>query len=99
MFFGPEFAGVLSALRTPDGFYESAINNIFSVGNVPGTGRIYTSFNDATFTGNSPLSFPETLFQRTENRLPGWSLTEEIFVCGNGDLYCDNRRCGPRSLQ
>jgi hypothetical protein len=41
--FGPNFNGVLSALLTPDGYYESAINNIFT--NTPGTqtARIYTS--------------------------------------------------------
>jgi hypothetical protein len=92
--FGPTYAGVLSALRTPNGFYESAINNIFSIGNVPGTARIYTSFNGVTFTGNSPLSFLDTLFQRTLEgpgwSMPGWTLVEQIFVCANGNLYCDN---------
>jgi hypothetical protein len=91
--FGPTYAGVLSAqgpLGMSGRYYESAINNIFSIGNVPGTARIYTTFNDVIFTGNSPLSFPDTLFQRTENVLPGWTLVEQIFVCANGALYCDN---------
>jgi hypothetical protein len=51
--FGPSFSGVLSALRTSAGYYETAINNIFSINNVAATGRIYTTFNDV-----SPLSFP-----------------------------------------
>jgi hypothetical protein len=70
--------------------YESAINNIFSVGNVADTGRIYTTFTDITFTGNNPVSFPATLFQRSENTLPGWTLAEQVFICPNGDLFCDN---------
>jgi hypothetical protein len=28
--FGPHFGGVLSALQTPDGYYEAAINDIFA---------------------------------------------------------------------
>jgi hypothetical protein len=88
--FGPNFAGVLSALRRPDGFYESAINDIYSIGNVAATDRIYTTFNDVTFTGDSPLSFLQTLFMRFENPLPGWTLVEQIFICSNGNLYCDN---------
>jgi len=88
--FGPTFSGVLSGLRTQAGYYETAINNIFSIGNVPGTARIYTTFNDVTYTGNSPLSFSHTLFERSENALPGWTLVEQIFICGNGNLYCDN---------
>jgi hypothetical protein len=62
----------------------------FSVGNVADTGRIYTTFTDITFTGNNPVSFPATLFQRSENTLPGWTLAEQVFICPNGDLFCDN---------
>src|SRR6266566_4543407 len=47
-FFGPTFGGVLSALETPNGYYESAINNIFAT-NV-GTARIYTTFSGITVT-------------------------------------------------
>jgi hypothetical protein len=88
--FGPSFSGVLSALRTSSGYYESAINNIFAIDNVAATGRIYTSFVDVTYTGNNPASFLNTLFQRSENALPGWTLVEQIFICSNGALYCDN---------
>ena len=88
--FGPSFAGVLSAAHNGNDTYESAINNIFSIGNVADTGRIYTTFTDVTFTGNNPVSFPATLFQRSENTLPGWTLVEQIFICSNGDLFCDN---------
>ena len=38
------FNGVLTALLTPNGFYESAINNIFNTG-FADTGRIYIGFN------------------------------------------------------
>jgi hypothetical protein len=80
--------------QVDSGRYESAINNIYSIGEpphgIPSTARLYTSFNDVTFTGNSPLSFPQTLFQRTENALGGWTLVEEVFICGNGNLYCDD---------
>jgi hypothetical protein len=93
-FFGPSFAGVLSALRTPDGFYESAINNIFSINNVAATARIYVSFNDVTYNDGPPISFLDTLFQRSENGLPGWTVAEQIFICPNGTLYCDNSIVG-----
>jgi hypothetical protein len=81
---------VLSDVRNPNGTYESAINNIFSIGNVADTARIYTTFSDVTFTGNNPVSFPATLFQRSEDALKGWTLVEQIFICPNHDLFCDN---------
>ena len=84
------FGGVLSAAYNGNGTYESAINNIFSIGNVADTARIYTTFSDVTFTGNNPVSFPDTLFQRSEDALKGWTLVEQIFICPNGDLFCDN---------
>jgi hypothetical protein len=100
--FGPTFAGVLST-QTDFGangarYYEAAINNIYSIGQPPygsaGTGRIYVSFNDVTFTGDNPVSFPNTLFQRTLEgpgfQMPGWTLVEQIFICSNGAVFCDN---------
>jgi hypothetical protein len=86
--FGPTFFGVLSALRTPDGFYESAINDVFT--NTIGTARIYTSFLDVQVTGVAPFTFPDSLFQRSEDALPGWTLAEQIYLCPSGVLYCDN---------
>jgi len=83
---GPTFGGVLSAVLTPNGYYESAINNIFA-SNVS-TGRIYTTFSGVTVTGNNPLTLP-TIFQRTEDALPGWTLVEQVFICGNV-MFCDN---------
>jgi hypothetical protein len=91
--FGPSFAGVLST-HVSQGRYEAAINDIFSIGNVPATARIYVSFNDVTFNGNSPFSFPNTLFQRSENALPGWTVAEQIFISPNGSLYGDNSIVG-----
>jgi hypothetical protein len=91
--FGPTFAGVLSALETPDGYYESAINNIFAT-NV-GTGRIYTSFSGITTAGK--LTLP-TIFQRTEDHLPGWTLVEQAFICAGGVLFCDNYIVGGGTL-
>jgi hypothetical protein len=44
--FGPTFAGWISDLRTPDGYYESAINDIFAM--TAGTARIYTTFSGVT---------------------------------------------------
>jgi hypothetical protein len=93
--FGPTFAGVLSAVVTPGGYYESAINNIFA--NNVGTGRIYTTFSGVTVTGNNPLTLP-TIFQRTEDVLPGWTLVEQVFLCGNGALFCDNYVVGGGTL-
>jgi hypothetical protein len=85
--FGPTFGGVLSALETPSGYYESAINDIFA--NTVGTGRIYTTFSGVTVTGGNPITLP-TIFQRTEDALPGWTLVEQVFLCANGALFCDN---------
>ena len=95
VWFGPTFAGVLSALETPDGYYESAINNIFAT-NI-GTGRIYTTFSGVTVAGGNPLSLP-TIFQRTEDVLPGWTLVEQVFLCANGALFCDNYVVGGGTL-
>jgi hypothetical protein len=87
--FGPTFFGVLSALRTPDGYYESAINNVFT--NIIGTARIYTSFSDVQVTGDIsiPALFP-SIFQKSEDALPTWTLVEQIFACPNSVTYCDN---------
>jgi hypothetical protein len=93
-FFGPTFGGVLSALETPNGYYESAINNIFAT-NV-GTARIYTTFSGITVTGGNPLTIP-TIFQRVEDSLPGWTLVEQVFLCGNV-LFCDNYITGGGTL-
>jgi hypothetical protein len=87
--FGPTFGGVLSAVETPNGYYESAINNIYA-GNIS-TGRIYTTFSGIT-TVDNVLTLP-TIFQRTEDALPGWTLVEQVFICGNV-LFCDNSIVG-----
>jgi hypothetical protein len=92
--FGPTFAGVLSALETSNGYYESAINDIFAT-NV-GTGRIYTTFSGITVTGGNPVTLP-TIFQRTEDALPGWTLVEQVFICGNV-MFCDNYITGGGTL-
>jgi hypothetical protein len=93
-FFGPTFGGVLSALETPNGYYESAINNIFAT-NV-GTARIYTTFSGITVTGGNPLTIP-TIFQRNEDALPGWTLVEQVFICGSV-MFCDNYITGGGTL-
>jgi hypothetical protein len=54
--FGPTFAGWISDLRTSDGYYESAINDIFAM--TAGTARIYTAFSGVTAAGNNPLTLP-----------------------------------------
>jgi hypothetical protein len=92
--FGPTFGGVLSALVTPDGYYESAINNIFA--NNVGTARIYTTFSGVVANGND-LILP-TIFQRTEDHLPGWTLVEQAFICAGGVLFCDNYIVGGGTL-
>src|SRR5215216_4515373 len=84
--FGPTFTGVMSGWA-PGGYYESAINNIFSSGE--GTARIYMTFSGVTVAGNNPLLLP-TIFQRNEDALPGWTAVEQIFICSNGNLFCDN---------
>jgi hypothetical protein len=85
--FGPNFYGVLSALLTSDAYYESAINNIFTNNAGTNTARIYTSFQGIV-TGGNNLTLP-SIFQRTEDALPGWTLTEQVFLCAN-TLFCDN---------
>jgi hypothetical protein len=94
--FGPTFGGVLSALETPDGYYESAINNIYA-SNV-GTARIYTTFSGIA---KWHLTLP-TIFQRTEDSLPGWTLVERA---GRASVRCRDREktapdrttCQPRN--
>src|SRR5262245_6250923 len=92
--FGPTFSGVLSALRTSGGYYETAINNMFSIGNVAGYARIYTTFFGVTYDGNGPLSFPNTLFERSLEppgyTMPGWTLVEKIFIAPDGCGFCDD---------
>src|SRR5262249_22218742 len=83
------FNGVLSTL-VDNGNYEAAINNIYNTG-FPDTGRIYVSFMGVTTAGNN-ITLP-TLFQRTENALPGWTLVEEIYLCNNA-VYCDGAYWG-----
>jgi hypothetical protein len=82
------FNGVLTALKTPTGYYESAINDIFNTG-FADTGRIYVGFNGVTVTGSNPLTLP-TQFGRAEDPLPGWALVEEVFICKNSVLFCDD---------
>src|SRR5437660_11730314 len=53
-----------------------------------GTARIYTTFSGITVTGGNPLTIP-TIFQRNEDALPGWTLVEQVFICGNV-MFCDN---------
>jgi hypothetical protein len=94
-YFGPNFGGVLSALETPNGYFEAAINDIFA--RTAGTDRIYTSFQGITAAGDNPIIFP-TIFQRKEDALPGWSLIEQIFICTNGAVFCDNSVVGGGTL-
>jgi hypothetical protein len=55
-----------------------------------------------TFTGDNPASFLDTLFQRTLEQpgygMPGWKITEYIFICGNGQVFCDDYAVGGGSL-
>ena len=71
--------GVLSGLRTVGGNYEVAINNIFSTG--PGTVRIYATFSGVLAPPGGARFHFSSLFQRTEDPLPGWTVAEQIFVC------------------
>jgi hypothetical protein len=84
------FHGVLSALETSSGYYEAAINDIFAT--KYDTGRIYVTFSGLWSDGNT-LTLP-TIFQRSEDALPGWSLTEQVFICAGGILFCDNNVVG-----
>jgi hypothetical protein len=78
-------------LPNPDGAptFETAWNNGF----VPpqgGTIRLYGSWQGALTSGN-PLSLP-TIFQT--NEMPGgtngFTVTEQVFLCGAGQVFCDN---------
>jgi hypothetical protein len=94
--FGPNFYGNLSALLTPDGYYESAIDNVFTnTLGLTSTARIYTTFSGITTVGNH-LTLP-TIFQRNEDPLPGWTLVEQVFVCA-AVLFCDNYIVGGGTL-
>jgi hypothetical protein len=84
------FTGNLSTVSSvgSDGvtYYEVSIDNVHS--SIPNTGRIYASWTNIT-TPLNKLSFPNTLFQVSENQ-PGWTIVEQIFICAGNNLYCDN---------
>jgi len=84
------FTGNLSTISSvgSDGvtYYEVSIDNVHS--SIPNTGRIYASWTNIT-TPLNQLSFPNTLFQVSENQV-GWTIVEQIFICAGINLYCDN---------
>jgi hypothetical protein len=80
-----------SGLPNPEGVptFETAWNNGF----VPpqgGTIRLYGSWQGALTNGNS-LTLP-TIFQT--NEMPGgtngFTVAEQVFICGAGHVFCDN---------
>ena len=80
-----------SGLPNPDGAptFETAWNDGFT----PlqgGTIRLYGSWQGALTSGNS-LTLP-TIFQ--SNEMPGgangFTVTEQVFICGAGQVFCDN---------
>src|SRR5262249_32649118 len=73
----PTFAGVLSALETTNGYYESAINNPATNA---GTRRIY-----ATFSGRPRQQAAHAANHRPTHRgCAGLTLVAQVFLCANG---------------
>jgi hypothetical protein len=50
--------------------------------------------------GRSKNAIPAlpTIFQRTGDYLPGWTLVEQAFICAGGVLFCDNYIVGGGAL-
>jgi hypothetical protein len=46
--------------------------------------------------GDPNLTLP-SIFQRSEDALPGWTLVEQVFICAN-TLFCDNYIVGGGTL-
>jgi hypothetical protein len=95
--------GQITALLIPQGpglapAFEFAFNNGF----VPpqgGTIRLYATWQGALTAGNS-ITLP-TLFET--NEMPGGSnglsVTEQVFVCKNSQVYCDGGLLAPGGKQ
>jgi hypothetical protein len=81
------FAGVLSVVSGPD-YYELAVNNVHN-SYVPDTIRIYATWTDVTTPFNQ-LTLP-SIFQ-VSHAQPGFVIAEQVYLCSNGQLFCDNYR-------
>ena len=91
----PDVRGCAECTQNTERLLRECDQDIFA--NSVGTGRIYTTFSGVTVTGNNPVTLP-TIFQRTEDALPGWTLVEQVFLCANGALFCDNYVVGGGAL-
>jgi hypothetical protein len=81
------FGGVLSVVSGPE-YYELAVNNVHD-SYVSDTIRIYATWTDVTTPFNQ-LVLP-SIFQ-VSHAQPGFIIVEQIYLCSNGQLFCDNYR-------
>jgi hypothetical protein len=94
-FFGT-FGGNATALTfTSNGstWREFAFDDLFAT--TSDTIRLYASFQGVTAASNQ-IIFP-SIFQASESVPPGFTVAEQIFVCGNV-LFCDNYIVGGGTL-
>jgi hypothetical protein len=95
-FFGT-FGGNATALVFTDSqgsvFREAAFDDVFAT--TSDTIRLYFSFQGVTAVSNQ-ITFP-TIFQASESVPPGFTVAEQIFVCGSV-LFCDNYIVGGGTL-
>jgi hypothetical protein len=97
---GPYFADNVTTLTLPPDssgsvYREASFDDIFSTG-VADTIRLYYNFQGVT-SSSTQLVFP-TIFQASEGVPPGFSVSEQIYVCANGHTFCDDYVVGGGTL-
>jgi hypothetical protein len=94
--FGPHFGGdVTTLVLSPDAsgsvFREASFDDIHSDG-TPDTIRLYFNFQGVT-SSSLNVTFP-TIFAagNGSNEIvpPGWTIAEQVYVCANGNTFCDD---------
>jgi hypothetical protein len=89
------FAQINSVLRQfPDG--TTRFDSGFNDGFVPSQGsviRLYSSWQGVTVTSNQ-LTLP-TFYDMIEDRSGGFIVVMQVFLCGAGQVFCDNTSIAP----
>jgi hypothetical protein len=100
---GPNFGGNITTWTLPPDssgsvYREASFDDIFSTG-VADTIRLYYNFQGVTST-SLQATFP-TIFQAggaKEIVPPGWTIAEQIYICANGQTFCDDLVVGGGTL-
>src|ERR1700730_12229888 len=84
-----------SPYLSPNPTFEFAIEDAFAPPQ-GGTIRVYTTWQSVV-NGGQYVTLP-SIFQQNEGPIPGFVMAEQIFLCGNGGLFCDNYAVGGGTL-